>query len=87
MATTYLGSVALEQLDRAQAVVDRHVVAGMDGCCVACGDEQPCPTLRQATAVFPKYGRLPRRRPGLASREGERPGGFGWFAGAKERTA
>jgi hypothetical protein len=44
--TTYLASAALDQLDHAQAEVDRQVAAGLDGRCLSCGEEQPCTGLR-----------------------------------------
>lgn len=72
-------AAARERVDRAQAEVDRHVAAGLDGRCLGCGAEHPCAGLGLAEAELGGYGRLPRRRPGLASRGligGRR---FGWF--------
>lgn len=66
--STYLAGNALDQLDRAQAVVDRHVATAPNGRCLACGQAEPCRARAVASAVFARYGRLPRRRPGLASR-------------------
>jgi hypothetical protein len=60
MATTYLSGVALEQLARAQAVIDEYIVS-----CTICGTNRPCGERQQAEAVFARYGRLPRRRPRL----------------------
>jgi hypothetical protein len=65
--TTYLASVALEQLDAAQAEIDAHVHTRF-GLCATCGELAPCPTLLAASAVFARYHQLPRRRPGLAMR-------------------
>ena len=72
----------LERLDQAQAVVDRHIASGLDGRCLACGQEEPCPARAHASATFAEYGRLPRRTPGLTGSGTKRvPGGdgFGWF--------
>jgi hypothetical protein len=77
MSATYLGRVAVEQLDHAQAVIDRHLSA-----CAVCGTSQPCRQRREAEATFLRYGRLPRRTPGQTCRPIEQParnGGFGWF--------
>lgn len=79
-ATTYLGTAALEQLDQAQADVNQHVAAGVDGRCLACGEVQPCNPLQRASSTFFKYGRLPARTPGLASRGVAEREAFGWFA-------
>jgi hypothetical protein len=68
MTTTYLAVYALEQLAQAQAVVDRHLAVGVDGRCLTCGQLEPCETRSRASAVFARYGRMPHRRPGLASR-------------------
>jgi hypothetical protein len=65
--TTYLASHALEQLAEAQAIVDRHLAVGTHGRCFGCGQPEPCDARRRASAVFARYRRLPRRRPGLAS--------------------
>lgn len=81
MTTTYLGAVANEQLDQAQAEVDRHVVVGLDGRCIACREVQPCSALQRASRTFAGYGRLPVRRPGMAGRViGDSEVGFGWLA-------
>lgn len=82
--TTYLASSVLALLDQAQADVERHLAAGWDGRCVACRDEHPCAVRRMAYATFARYGRLPRRRPGLAGRGVDEGTAFGWF---RDRTA
>lgn len=82
MTATYLGNIALEQLDRAQAEVDRHVAAGLDGRCLSCREVQPCTALERANATFRKYNRMPVRRAGLASRGVARGDSFGWFQGS-----
>lgn len=61
----YLAASALEQLDQAQAELERHVVTGPDGHCRGCGDVEPCPARVRLEAVFALYGRLPQRRPGV----------------------
>jgi hypothetical protein len=67
-STTYLARNALDRLRAAQAVVDWHAASGVDGRCLRCGQPEPCRSRIAASAVFARYGRLPRRRPGLASR-------------------
>jgi hypothetical protein len=75
VTTTYLGRVALDELDHAQAVVDHHLLT-----CMVCGTNQPCRERREAEAVFLRMGRLPRRRPGLAGGESSQtPAAFVWF--------
>ena len=69
--TTYLGTVALAELHRAQAVIDDHLLVDMAGRCRTCGDKEPCPARQQAAAVFVRYGVLPKRTPG-ATRAGLR---------------
>jgi hypothetical protein len=83
VVTTYLARTVLDQLEHAQAEVDRHVAAGIDGRCLSCGEEQPCTGLLTANQTFASYERLPTRRPGLASRGIHGRSGFGWFAGTK----
>jgi hypothetical protein len=73
MATTYLSSVAREQLARAQAVIDQHIVS-----CIVCGTNQRCGQRQEAEGVFARYGLLPRRTPGLTMPEAQPD--FGWFA-------
>jgi hypothetical protein len=85
MTTTYLAGAALEQLDHAQSEVDRHVASGADGRCLECAEDQPCTALRRAHATFNRYGLLPARRPGLASRGVTAPGGFNWLDPATPR--
>jgi hypothetical protein len=66
-ATTYLAGSALDKLDGAQAEIDAHLNTRL-GFCATCGELTPCVARREASAVFARYGRLPRRRPGLALR-------------------
>lgn len=65
MSTTYLSATALEQLERAQAVMDEHLRMNVAGRCQTCGEPSPCPALSGANATFARYGRLPRRTPGV----------------------
>jgi hypothetical protein len=86
VTTTYLASAVLQQLDHAQAELDRHLATRADGRCMACLQPEPCPARITANATLVRYGRLPRRRPGLAHVEAGRveSGGsrFGWFTDA-----
>jgi hypothetical protein len=89
VSAAYRTASPLDQLARAQAEIDRHVAVSPDGRCLGCGAEAPCAALRAANATFLRYGRLPARRPGLASHaagqthqaSGQTRHGFGWFAG------
>lgn len=62
--TTY---VSAELLDRAQRVIDEHVVINVAGRCSACGEVEICRSRREAEAVFAAAGKLPRRQAGLAA--------------------
>jgi hypothetical protein len=66
MATTYHGG---EQLDRAQAALERHAVSSGDGLCVTCGVSGPCAEHEAAAKVFLRSKRLPRRVPGATRPE------------------
>jgi hypothetical protein len=74
--STYLAASGLEQLDAAQAVIDRHLVA-----CLVCGTNRPCGERREAEAVFLRFGRLPERKPGPTNHAQRQPDGSGrgWF--------
>jgi hypothetical protein len=79
--TVYLSRVALERIEAAQAVIDQHVLHAVSGRCFLCGEESPCRSQQEASAVLLGYGRLPRRRAG-ATRTGEvgrREDRFGWL--------
>lgn len=78
MTTTYLANHALERLDQAQAVVDRHLVTSL-GLCAACGQTEPCEARINAATTFARYGRLPRRTPGRSMRGITQTNRFGWF--------
>src|SRR2546423_8909114 len=62
----YLSSVAVDELEHAQAELDKHLPSGSDGKCLCCQEEIPCPARERAALTFRRYGALPRRRPGLA---------------------
>ncbi|MER7456313.1 MULTISPECIES: hypothetical protein [Micromonospora] len=78
--TTYLGG---EQVDHAQAVLDRHAVSSADGLCLACRVPGPCEQHERAAKVFQVSLRLPRRVPGatqphlIGVRRADEPGWFG----------
>jgi hypothetical protein len=59
--TTYHGG---QQLDHAQAVLDRHAVSSANGLCVTCSVPGPCAEHEAAAEVFTRSAWLPRRRPG-----------------------
>ncbi len=84
MSAIYLSHTVMEQIDDAQAVIDRHLIG-----CVVCAGNRRCGERRDAEAVFLRYGRLPRRRPGLTNHAEQRPdgGGRGWFESTREQTA
>jgi hypothetical protein len=65
--STYLSIALADRLTAAQGEVDRHIVTGRDGRCRSCGEIEPCLARRVAAAMLAQYGRLPHRRPGLAS--------------------
>lgn len=68
-AALYLASAAREYLAAAQAEIDEHVHSRY-GICTGCGEPEPCLRRRAASAVFARYGCLPKRRPGMALRGG-----------------
>lgn len=57
--SVFLSAAAREQLDFAQAQLDRHVAPSADGRCAVCGEEDPCALRRVALRVFGRYGRWP----------------------------
>ncbi|MDT4993081.1 MAG: hypothetical protein QOH97_2973 [Actinoplanes sp.] len=79
MTTTYHGG---EQIDHAQAVLDRHAVSSGDGLCVTCGVLGPCPEHEAAAKVFSRSAHLPQRRPGATRPEllGANRTGFHWLS-------
>jgi|SRR5947209_17498225 len=88
--STYLSASVRVELDQAQAELERHIVTGMDGRCVTCGEAEPCSGRVGATRRLLRYGRLPQRRPGLAGVRANRSTGMGgsWFASpARQESA
>ncbi|MFC7548004.1 hypothetical protein [Plantactinospora sp. GCM10030261] len=85
MTGIYLTRAALDQVDGAQAELERHLVTGFDGRCATCRQPEPCPGRTAAAATFVRYGRLPRRRPGLASIAPPEATNWAWFASAAGR--
>jgi hypothetical protein len=83
----YLGRPALDQIEAAQATVDRHVAQAPLGRCAVCRAEPPCRPLADALATFARFGRLPRRRPGatLADAVGVTDR-FDWLEATARRT-
>ncbi|MFI9638957.1 hypothetical protein ACIG87_02655 [Micromonospora sp. NPDC051925] len=79
MTTIYHGG---QQLDQAQAMLDRHAVSSGDGLCVECRVLGPCRVNEAAAKVFRLSARLPRRQPGATRPElmGVGRGGFGWLS-------
>jgi hypothetical protein len=76
---TYLGGA---QVDRAQAVLDVHVVAIATGRCIGCGEPGPCAERELASRVFRRSQRLPHRPPGASRPElcgAVRVGAPGWL--------
>jgi hypothetical protein len=64
MGLTYrLSQDALEELQAAQATLDRHMPT-FQGRCQACGELEPCGAREAAGAVFARHQCLPRRTPG-----------------------
>jgi hypothetical protein len=64
--TTYISSAVRSELDDAQAELERHIVTEPSGRCSTCGNEEPCLVRIDATRRLLHYGRLPRRKPGMA---------------------
>jgi len=85
MSTTYLASVALEEVEGAQADLERHLTVRPTGECVTCGQVEPCSGRQEAGTTIIKYGCLPRRRPGASGVHRTSPTTVGaapisWFA-------
>ena len=64
--TTYHGG---EQIDHAQATLERHAVSSADGLCVSCRIPGPCTDNETAAQVFTLSCRLPQRVPGATRPE------------------
>jgi hypothetical protein len=57
------------ELALAQRTLDVHAVSMVDGLCLGCRRPLPCGVRDAAAAVFVRYHRLPRRRPGASRPE------------------
>jgi len=79
MTGTYLSSAVLAQLARAQTVIDMHVTFSRLGRCGLCEQPEPCDRREEAQSLFVRYGRLPRRKPGLTFATASRWPVGGWF--------
>jgi hypothetical protein len=80
--TTYLSTYVLRKLERAQEELNRHLVSGADGRCLTCGEVEPCRRRELVGTVFAKYGRMPRREPGITREAAVKRAArakFGWF--------
>jgi hypothetical protein len=74
--STYLSTGLVDQLDAAQTVVDQHLAG-----CATCRTDKPCYDRLEAERLFLRYGKLPRRTPGLTGAGARTRTGFGWFQG------
>ncbi|MDG4798717.1 hypothetical protein [Micromonospora sp. WMMD1082] len=72
----YLSEEARQRLAAAQQVVDAHVVD-----CDRCRTDRPCYARIEAERVFLRYGRLPRRTPGLTGAGVAGHRSFAWLCG------
>ncbi|WFE57580.1 hypothetical protein [Micromonospora sp. WMMD712] len=86
--SVYLSGAARDQLQAAQAQLDRHTSSSGDGRCAGCGEDGPCGVRRDALRVFGRYGCLPRRWPGATQPERVAvvSSWSGWLAAAVERV-
>jgi hypothetical protein len=82
--TAYLSRTVLDYLDEAQVELERHLVIGLDGRCLACREIEPCGERVRTSGVFARYRQLPQRRPGMTKaglRRAEVTGDRSWFEG------
>jgi len=84
MTGTYLSAAVIDQLGQAQMVIDRHLTFSRSGVCGLCNEADPCALRTEAEQLFARYGRLPRRTPGLTFADvsqwsGGCTTGFGWL--------
>ncbi|MDG4793712.1 hypothetical protein [Micromonospora sp. WMMD1082] len=89
MSTIYLASTAMEEVERAQAELERHLTVRPTGECVTCGQVEPCSGRQEAGTTIIKYGLLPRRRPGASGVRRTSPttvsaAPISWFASATD---
>jgi hypothetical protein len=68
----YVSASALEHLTRAQTVIDMHLTFSRGGLCGLCRQPEPCQRRVEAEQLFVRYGRLPRRTPGLTFADASR---------------
>jgi len=80
---TYLSAAVLDQLGQAQTVIDVHLTSSRSGRCGLRQQPEPCQQRVEAERLFARYGRLPRRTPGLTFADASRWPDGGWF----DRTA
>lgn len=64
-------STAVDELD---AELQRHLVAGPDGRCLTCGEQEPCPQRQELGNWLALTGRLPQRQPWVVGRQAFRWG-------------
>ncbi len=62
--TVYLSAVAVDELDQAQAELQRHLTTDAGGRCCTCREIEPCRARNALTATILTYGQLPKRQPG-----------------------
>jgi hypothetical protein len=79
MTTIYLSAAVVDQLAEAQMVIDMHLPFSRGGVCGLCHEADPCRLRTEAERLFLRYGRLPRRTPGLTFADVSRSSGGGWF--------
>ncbi|MDG4767473.1 hypothetical protein O7632_25770 [Solwaraspora sp. WMMD406] len=72
-SATYLSTEALDRLNSAQQVVNKHLLE-----CSTCGTNRLCYDRIEAERVFLRYGRLPRRTPGLTGTAATKRTGLTW---------
>jgi hypothetical protein len=83
MSGIYLASGVLGQLTEAQVVIDMHVALSRLGRCGLCEEVEPCAMREKAQALLVRYGRLPRRTPGLTLTDTSPWTVGGWFDTAR----
>jgi hypothetical protein len=74
MSAVYVSSQVRDRLAAAQATIEGHLTA-----CPSCAIVGPCQERVEAERLFLRYGRLPRRTPGMTSGPGRAEVAFTWF--------
>ena len=85
--TVYVSANVREQVDAAQAQLNRHALTLNGSLCTPCEVEGPCAERRAALRTLASYSRLPRRRPGASRPERmsmRSTGGASWFESANK---